>query len=207
MNRSAWGLAFVLSISGCTCEYHAGTGVSTHSGGERTAADIERERYERERWERERAARDAERAARERMEWERRNNPRHVSGGVHVTGRRTETRVSAPPAPPVTAPPGAAPAHPAQPVHPPHPPAPVGAPPVVSAPPAAREVAQPSAPAPAAPPAAAPAAPPPKPSDNYVRARTPRSRETSGAQRAGEAGDKVEQEQRRRVRRGSLEAQ
>jgi hypothetical protein len=189
MNRSAWGLAFVLSISGCTCEYHAGTGVSTSSGGERSAADIERERYERERYER-------ERAARERAEWERRYNPHHrraggSTGGVHVTGRVTESNgvpVGAPPRAP-SMPPGAAPAAP---VAQPSAPVPIA----------------PATPAPApAPPAPTPAPPAPTPSDSYVRARTPTSREPSSTQRAGEAGDKAEQEKRKRIQRGTLQAQ
>ena len=173
------GLAFLLSFSGCSCEWHVGTSThSSSSGGEQVIVfqdpDGEAQaRAERERRERERAA---EQAHRPRYAGDS-SKTIHVGGTPPSSGQATVPAGSVPPAPasaPGPASIGAAPTPSSPSVAPP----PSGAPPAGPAP-----VAQP-APAPAP----APAAPAPPPGDTYVPARHPGTRPPSsgGAVTAGD---------------------
>jgi single-stranded DNA-binding protein len=206
----AYYLWFLLSVSGCSCEFHAGTShrTGTSSGGERTAADIERDRLRQEEWER-------ERQARHQREIEQQRQRPHVSGPppapTHVTGQPApaagprhapplpagstgSTPATSAPATSVSAQPTPAPA-----------PTPVVPTPVVVQPPAT--VAQPAPAAPPAPPPAPPPntePPPAPPSDNFVQARDPSTRPDTTGQRPGTAGAPASPNQPRRVPRGTL---
>lgn len=166
-------IAFLLSFSGCSCEWHAGTDANYRgSGGEQVIVIEEPGQSDRERAARERHQREAERQ----------RNPRRSGDpsksfrvGAQPAGASTQIPVGgvgpAPAPAPAPAPlPGPTPPQ-AQ------PPAPVAAPVAVPVP----------VPTPA-PAAAAPAAPTPPPSDSYVRARRPGKRpaNTGGAVQIGE---------------------
>ena len=204
------GLAFLLSFSGCSCEWHASTSSrSSTSGGEQVIVfeDPEGDAQARAAHEQ----RDRERAA------ERARHPRHAGDStktIHVVGTPPSAGQAAVPGgsvPPAgAAAPALAPAAiggaPAPEVAP-TPSFPTFAPPPSAAPGDPAPVAQPT-PAPAAPPAEAPpvaqptpapapapAAPAPAPGDTYVPARKPGTRPpTSGG--AVTAGDPAQDQKK-----------
>jgi hypothetical protein len=179
------GLAFLLSFSGCSCEWHAGTSSSFgSSGGEQVIVFQDPEgdaqaRAEREQRERERAAEQARQPRRAGDA----SKSIHVSGTPPGAGPATIAGGSVPPA----AAPAPAPASIG--VATPPPTSPTSAPgPSDAAPTDLAPVAQPT-PAPVAEPTPAPApAPTPAPADTYVPARQPGTRppNSGGAVTAGD---------------------